>query len=218
MEYGFVYEWINLVNSVKYIGSHAGHPDDGYIGSGLLFSRAVKKYGIENFKRTILYEGENFRAEEERFLKLVDAANSDEYYNLKNQALGGTFIGEANGMFGRKMSEKSKKQISETLKRKYKEGTKKSNSEKMRGENNPMFGKTDHCQNLVAKSKANAGKSFEEIHGEERGLELRQKLSKAQTGKKHNLKHVKCPHCLTEGSGPNMTRYHFDKCKLRILE
>ena len=33
--------------------------NDGYIGSGKYLKRAIKKYGIENFKRQILFEFDN---------------------------------------------------------------------------------------------------------------------------------------------------------------
>lgn len=51
----FVYMWTNKVTGKKYIGSHIGRLDDGYIGSGKYFNNAVKSYGIENFFRTILF-------------------------------------------------------------------------------------------------------------------------------------------------------------------
>lgn len=41
MYYGFVYEWTNLVNGKKYIGSHAGTENDGYIGSGVAFKKQL---------------------------------------------------------------------------------------------------------------------------------------------------------------------------------
>ena len=31
-----------------------------------------------------------------------------------------------------------------------------------------------------------------------------------------DIKLIKCPYCDKEGSGPNMTRYHFNKCKSKI--
>nr|DAF60642.1 MAG TPA: intron associated endonuclease [Podoviridae sp. ctwJH20] len=42
--------------------------------------------------------------------------------------------------------------------------------------------------------------------------EYRTKLSNACKGKRQI---VVCPHCLLEGGGGNMRRYHFDKCKVK---
>lgn len=89
---GFVYLWINTVNNKKYIGSHVGTEDDGYIGSGRLFMQAVNKYGIESFERVILERVENkddVRTREEYYLKLFNVANDKQFYNLKDVAAGG---------------------------------------------------------------------------------------------------------------------------------
>lgn len=66
-----VYKTVNLVNNKIYIGVHGTYKDefDGYIGCGVdiyrpstyinpktPFQCAVKKYGIENFKRTTIKE------------------------------------------------------------------------------------------------------------------------------------------------------------------
>ena len=85
---GFVYLWENTENKKMYIGSHLGNVNDGYVGSGVYFKRAFEKKP-ENFKRTIIYTGNKFRDIETFILKSVDAANSDRFYNLKNDAVGG---------------------------------------------------------------------------------------------------------------------------------
>lgn len=85
---GFVYLWRNVKSNKKYIGSHKGTPDDGYVGSGVLFSRAYKK-NPNDFVRQILYVGENYRKIEALVLRLLNAAKSKEFYNLKNDAIGG---------------------------------------------------------------------------------------------------------------------------------
>jgi len=90
-------------------------------------------------------------------------------------------------------------------------------SVKMAGNNNPMYGRSDQSFGIINRAKQNTGKKYEEIFGEDKAKVLRKKLSESQTGKKHNLKKVVCPHCLLEGKGPNMTRYHFEKCKKRVL-
>jgi hypothetical protein len=54
--YHFVYKTVNKINGNYYIGKHSTmNLDDGYLGSGLLLSQAVKKYGAENFEREIVF-------------------------------------------------------------------------------------------------------------------------------------------------------------------
>jgi hypothetical protein len=88
MDIGFVYLWENTLNSKKYIGSHKGVINDNYIGSGVYFKRAYNN-NKDFFKRTILYAGKNYRFYEEKLLKKLNVAYSEEYYNLKNDAIGG---------------------------------------------------------------------------------------------------------------------------------
>lgn len=84
---GFIYRWTNLINDKKYIGQHFGDLDDGYVGSGVTFKRAVKKYKIENFSREILEFFElvspaELDQAEKYWITYYDAVNSPEYYNL----------------------------------------------------------------------------------------------------------------------------------------
>lgn len=85
---GFVYLWICLIDGKKYIGLHEGSIEDGYIGSGLYFKRAVERHGIENFKRIILYyeyeSVQNLYQKEFDIINLHNAVFSEEYYNLTN--------------------------------------------------------------------------------------------------------------------------------------
>jgi anti-sigma28 factor (negative regulator of flagellin synthesis) len=81
-----VYETTNLVNGRKYIGKHSTNDiNDGYLGSGNLLFKAVKKYGKENFVRTILKE---FNTEEEAYLyeeMLItsEIVKNNMYYNIR---------------------------------------------------------------------------------------------------------------------------------------
>lgn len=85
---GFVYLWINKVNGKKYVGAHVGSEEDGYVGSGVLFKKAILKYGIESFERKILYKEyesvENLFRKEFEIINELNAVFSTEYYNLTN--------------------------------------------------------------------------------------------------------------------------------------
>lgn len=81
-----VYQITNLINDKIYIGIHiTSNLEDGYMGSGTYLNRAIKKYGVENFKKEILFDFDN---PEEMILKeseLVDRkfiARKD-VYNIK---------------------------------------------------------------------------------------------------------------------------------------
>lgn len=54
--YGFVYITTNLINGTCYLGQKKFDQQwKEYIGSGIAFKNAVKKYGKENFTKNIIY-------------------------------------------------------------------------------------------------------------------------------------------------------------------
>ncbi len=207
---GFVYCWKNLINLNWYIGSHKGSPGDGYIGSGKVFNLAVKKYGIENFERTILYEGADYKNQEEEILFLLDAANDPRSYNLINNYFGGDCKGEFARFYGRKHSEETKQKLSiivtEQMKdknnrekisiantgRKHSEETKQKYRETRKKENNSFYGKTHNKEAKEKISIANTGRKHSEESlkkmsnfqkGRQKSEEHRRKIGESNTGK-----------------------------------
>lgn len=83
-----VYKVTNLVNGKSYVGKHqTTNLDDDYMGSGKLIIRAIKKYGIHNFKKAILFVFDNETDMNNKERELVTISESS--YNLCDGGKGG---------------------------------------------------------------------------------------------------------------------------------
>lgn len=234
----FLYKITNLVNNKIYVGVHSGDPNDNYLGSGLHIKRAIKKYGITNFNRKILIECETEKEAydiesilvDDNFIKRIDT------YNLKTGGRGGwscaVKYGDDNVMrrseVARKVSDSIKASItpeerkrrSDRMKENRQNGTVKARpagwkmteeqkeklSKKLTGKSNPLKGKK-------------RGPDSEESRNNKRAAAIKRSATRDMgaltRGKKFVLKDRTCPHYNLIGKGGNMTKYHFDNCKMK---
>lgn len=108
-----IYKITNLVNGKTYIGQHKyKNLYDSYMGSGKHLKRAQKKYGIENFEKEIIYSRIQYKEtadDMERFAIAKERSIGKAEYNIADGGQGG-------GIKGTKLSEETKRKISESLK------------------------------------------------------------------------------------------------------
>ena len=128
----FIYQITNLKNNRFYIGQHrcdGEFLDSNYYGSGIAIVRAVKKHGIQNFKREVLVECTSEAAL--NFMESVyvgpELINDKKCNNLKTGGMGGNHSEETKAKMSaaqknRIFSEEHKAKLSAARKRRTKEG------------------------------------------------------------------------------------------------
>lgn len=96
--YGFIYITTNNVNGKKYIGQRKydkyGKWKD-YLGSGIILSRSIEKYGIQNFTKEIIEECETRELLNQReiyWINFYNAVESNNFYNIAKGGDGGNTI------------------------------------------------------------------------------------------------------------------------------
>lgn len=88
--YYFVYKTTNKINGKFYIGAHRCKTmHDPYLGSGVALTKAIKKYGIENFFREIIYIAENEYDMFEMEKQLISENMGGNCYNMMPGGKGG---------------------------------------------------------------------------------------------------------------------------------
>jgi len=151
-EFNFVYLTINKINGKCYVGSHhtknENLDENKYYGSGVYIQKSLKKYKKENFYRIILKMCDNIidaRNLEKYYIDLFDTLTPNGYNISPTGGMGENHFGLHSEQTKKLMSElrigvepwnKDKKGLY-----KHSEETIKKISEKLSGENNPMYGK-----------------------------------------------------------------------------
>ena len=133
MKYYGIYKITNKVNGKMYIGQHqTENLDDGYLGSGDVIKRAVKKYGKESFTKEWLEFAENpedLNYLERTYVNEEWLARPDVY----NISLGGDQM-SLTASIVEKIREKAKG-------RRHTDEWKREMSKRLSGANNPFYGK-----------------------------------------------------------------------------
>jgi len=87
-----IYKVTNRINGKIYIGKHKTNDlNDGYMGSGKLITRAIKKHGIDNFTKEILFQFDNEADMNSKEAELVteELCSREDTYNLCSGGQGG---------------------------------------------------------------------------------------------------------------------------------
>lgn len=186
--YHLIYMIVNKINNKIYIGKHTTkNPYDDYMGSGKTLKAAIKKYGLENFEKTILY---CFDSEDEAYLKeseivTAEFVKREDTYNLVTGGKGfnsSDTIGENNNFYGKHHKKETIQHLSKIAK------------ERVNNPNyvNPMQGKT-HSEESKKKMSENhwdcSGKNAP-FYGKHLSESAKQKLSKKAKERYSNPENV----------------------------
>lgn len=108
--YGYIYKTTNIINNKIYIGQHkSGFFDKGYLGSGKNITRAIKKYGKENFSVELIKEVNSPKEAddlERHYIGLYESSNPSIGYNISHG-------GQERFFTGLKHSDSSKRKMRE---------------------------------------------------------------------------------------------------------
>ena len=220
----YLYEIKNNLNNNIYIGVHETKDiNDGYMGSGNIIKKAIKKYGKENFSKRIL---EYFDAREKMYKREAEILTpefikSGKVYNLSPGGLGGS-MRQNQKPFRQKHSEKTKALLSKnsafrritkekrqemkvthwsrTRPEEQREHAKRAGKCRWKHSNNSSIKHLEETKNKISQTlkKRNLSLTQQRIQHSNIGIK-RQKIT--------------CPFCKKEGANNVIRRWHFNNCK-----
>jgi hypothetical protein len=164
-KYFVVYQITNLLNEKIYVGAHATYNiNDKYMGSSKILKKDLKISGRQNFKKDILFVFEN---EESMLLKERELVNKEFCFRTDtyNQIVGGQGGFKNFGMVAVEAKDSTRLLV-------YKDDPR-----YLSGELSSCHsGKPGHPSSFKGKSTILKGKTYEDIYGEAKAQELKNKL------------------------------------------
>jgi group I intron endonuclease len=151
-----IYRTTNLINQKFYVGKDT-HNNPNYYGSGKRLKLAIKKYGIENFKKEVLEVCDTLELLNEREKFWIKELNAiSEGYNISLGGDGGDTISNnpRRDEIGKKISESNKgKFIGKTNSKETREKISNALKGRFVGDKNPNYGKnhTDEAKDKIRK-------------------------------------------------------------------
>ena len=169
---------------------HYGEPDDAYLGSGTLITKAIDKYGKQNFSKFILEfaesEAENAK-NEEKWISFYNAVADKRFYNIHVGGFGGNtwsgqpeqekeyrkrqlsikYSGAGNPRFGKHCSEETKNKIRQNRDTSYMQSSeyRTKMSIAVSGIKNGMYGKHHSDISKTKMSESKKGKNLKANNG-----------------------------------------------------
>lgn len=243
-KYGFVYIWFDKKHKRYYVGCHWGTETDGYICSSNWMRMAYARRPTD-FKRRIL-KRTNIREElfklEDHFLNLIKLEEMGKrYYNLQKHWRHWTEKEEKRLTVREKISIKTKEAMARPdIREKYLKGidnrdlSKASSPEVIEQKRRTMMTNGKNKGKITVRYPDSAehfhvtkddlrwinGEVIPVGKGQKRTEEWRKATSERTKKDSHfhkiNKMRVCCKHCGTEGTPPNIGRYHNDNCKLIV--
>lgn len=193
-----IYKITNKLNSKIYIGAHKTIDiNDRYMGSGTGIKRAIKKYGVENFEKEILFY---LNSEQEMYDKEAEIV-TEEFINLSTN-----YNAKTGGRTAYVYSDEVKKLISERTKECQTVVFGRIRTKETRNKiSTTLSGRklSDDTKERMSNSKKGISKSDE----------TKRRMSIARTGVKQKVSNP-CPHCGKSVSLQTYSRWHGDNCKV----
>lgn len=192
----YIYKTTNLINGKVYIGKCKSSEEKSseYLGSGIYLKKAIKKYGIENFKKEIVESCNSIANLNKREIFWIKKLNTIKLgYNISEGGDGGnTRMGYTKTKYIQWLKRKS-----DALKGK---------PSKCRGQARPTF------SDWLKRSHKNGKYSYEWLKAPKSNTH-KKKISESNKGKHNKL--GECLHCHKKMTIQNLYRWHLDNCKLK---